>query len=494
MTRKAKPSAMIVLYVALAQASVTLAQSPGTFTATGRMTTPRAGHTATLLTSGKVLIAGGRSLGFTTLASAELYDPDRGTFAPTGDMTAARSHHTATLLPDGRVLIAGGSTSAGQGLIPSNGAEIYDPSTGTFTATGNMIGSHVCQQANLLGNGKILIAGGSVGGPEDRVPNAELYDPATGAFAATGAYVTDTHVYGFNTCQGAVSTLLPDGRVLIVFESGDAELYDPSAGLFTRTGNPIGGGHNDGLPTATLLMNGKVLVAGGAWDGDLAPTGAELYDSRTGTFIATGNMITGHVLSTATLLPDGTVLMAGSFVFPGELANAEVYGPVTGAFTATGNLITARGDGQTATLLNSGQVLVAGGFSLYPAVTSNAEIYRPLVIVDAPALSNLSEDVGGQGAIWHAATGQVASPANPAHGGEVLAMYTNSLFDGGVIPPQISVGGRLAEVLFFGNAPGFPESNQVNFRVPAGVAAGPAVPVRLTYLGRWSNAVTIAVQ
>ena len=203
--------------------AIALAQSPGTFTATGNMGTPRSEHTATLLTNGKVLIAGG-TLGSDALATAELYDPDSGIFTPTGNMTVPRSHHSATLLPDGRVLIAGGSISAGQGLIPSsNGAEIYDPSTGTFAATGNMIGNHACQQANLLGDGRVLIAGGSVVGPEDRVPNAELYDPATGTFAATGAYVTDTHLYGFNTCQGAESTLLPDGRVLIVFEAGGAE-------------------------------------------------------------------------------------------------------------------------------------------------------------------------------------------------------------------------------------------------------------------------------
>ena len=173
---------LLLLLGVAGHGTIALAQSPGTFTATGSMTTPRSGHTATLLTNGKVLIAGGAA-GFTPLSTAELYDPVNGTFTPTGDMTAPRSVHTATLLPDGRVLIAGGS-DVPQAVIPTNGAEIYDPSTGTFAATGNMIFSHVCQQAILLGNGKVLILGGD--GANGRVPNAELYDPATGTFAPAG--------------------------------------------------------------------------------------------------------------------------------------------------------------------------------------------------------------------------------------------------------------------------------------------------------------------
>ena len=148
-----------------------------------------------------------------TIFNLRIYDPISGTFTATGNMTSPRIDHTATVLPDGRVLIAGGSAGP-QGVVPSNGAEIYDPSTGTFAATGNMISDHVCHQAILLGNGKVLIIGGS--GANDRVPNAELYDPATGTFAPAGPYTSD--VCGFNSCQGAVSALLPDGRVLIVWE------------------------------------------------------------------------------------------------------------------------------------------------------------------------------------------------------------------------------------------------------------------------------------
>jgi uncharacterized protein (TIGR03437 family) len=125
---------------------------------------------------------------------------------------------------------------------------------------------------------------------------------------------------------------------------------------------------------------------------------------------------------------------------------------------------------------------------------SSAELYTPAVLVPAPVLFSISGDGRGQGAIWHAATGQLVSVAAPATAGEVLSMYATGLMDGGVIPPQVAVGGRLAQIQFFGDAPGYPGYYQVNFQGAGRRCGRSTVPVRLTYLGRSSNRVTIDVQ
>jgi uncharacterized protein (TIGR03437 family) len=186
--------------------------------------------------------------------------------------------------------------------------------------------------------------------------------------------------------------------------------------------------------------------------------------------------------------------MAGSSLsYGGALASAEIYDPVTGTFSVTGSMITAnQGEGHTSTLLNNGRVLIAGA-DVNP-LSSTAELYTPRVLVSAPVLFSLSGDGRGQGAIWHASTGQVASADNPAVAGEALAMYTTNLGSGGVIPPQVTIGGQLANVLYFGGAPGYPGYNQVNFALPNDVTPGAAIRVRLTYLGRPTNEVNIGVQ
>ena len=280
------------------------------------------GHTATLLPNGKVLLAGGfvNSVwdysGSTSYNVANLYDLAAGVLSGTGNMTANRGDHTATLLANGKVLIAGGADqdATGTGLAS---AELYDPSTGTFTQTGSMAVGRFLHTATQLQNGKVLIVGGTLTSASDPVATAEVYDPATGIFTMTGAMATAREQH--------TATLLADGRVLIVggttsTGTGDptatAEVYDPSTGSFSVTGSMA---KARTYHTATLLPSGKVLVAGG----DKNST-AEVYDPATGSFSIIGGMEIARSGHTATLLPDGSVLVAGGGVFAG-LASAELY-------------------------------------------------------------------------------------------------------------------------------------------------------------------------
>jgi uncharacterized protein (TIGR03437 family) len=152
----------------------------------------------------------------------------------------------------------------------------------------------------------------------------------------------------------------------------------------------------------------------------------------------------------------------------------------------------------TATLLANGEVLIVGGIcnacrnaNIRPE--TSAEIYRPVALVPAPILLSLSGDGSGQGAILHANTARVASANDPAVAGEYLEIYLTGLPDGGVIPPQISIGGKWAQVTYFGKS-AYTGVNQANLRVPSGISPGPALPVWLMYIARPSNQVTIGLR
>ena len=280
-----------------------------------------------------------------------------------------------------------------------------------------------------------------------------------------------------------------------------ADLYDPATGTFTRTADVLKPTPGQ-VPTAMLLTNGKVLLAGGA-QGDFYSTSAEIYDPAISAFGATGALIAGiGYWQAAVLLPGGEVLISGES--SGAAAGvAELYDPVTGTFSAPVDSQSA--EGHAATLLPDGTVLLSGGWAQCGetpigiaspgcgGTLASTQIYHPRVLVPAPQLFTVSVDGRAQGAIWHSSNGGIASPGSPAVAGEDLSFYTTRLADGGAIPPQVAIGGLLAEVTYFGAAPGYPGYNQVNVRVPGGVAPGAMVPMRLTYLGRSSNEVTLSV-
>jgi len=481
-------------------ATVAARAQSGSFTPTGDMTIARSQHTATLLPTGDVLIAGGvqsSSTGTRLLASTERYDPTSGRFIPAANMTTTRRGHTATLLPDGRVLIVGGyggDTSVWG--TPLASAELYDPSSDRFTKTGDLITATGFHTALLLPSGQVLIVGGSgVGMYPNNIARAELYDPAVGMFTAAGPYV------GRGECDFcAPSVLLADGTVLFPGQY-PAQVYDPRTNAFTLTGMMIAD-----QSAATLLVNGNVLLAGGVSDSGRTTT-AELYDPTTGAFFATASMTARRVWHTLTLLPTGLVLVTGgetdscggmTCAFAGTIRSAELYDPSAGAFHATDDMTTPR-EGHTATVLADGRVLLAGGvvyrgIGLFDGSVSSAEVYRPDVLVPAPTLLSVSGAGDGQGAIYHAGTSYVAGREDPAAAGDEVDILCTGLSAGAVIPPQVAIGGRLAEIVSVGNAPGVAGAKAVRVRVPPDVTAGSVVAVRLTYLGRPSNAVTMAVK
>jgi len=401
MKNRSKTFFLILLGLGL-HAPLAFSQTPGTFTATGSMTTARFAHTATLLADGRVLIAGG-----TGDASAEIYDPSTGAFTATGSMATPRFSASATLLPDGRVLVAGWGPAPGP--QPAY-AELYDPGSGVFTRTGNLTYPRAGHAGILLPSGRVLILGGYYGASGAAVPTAEIYDPATGSFTPMGSFQENT---GCDFCPPSVA--LADGRVLFPL-TNPAQIYDPATGSFTKTGSMI-----DYHNAAALLMSGNVLLAGGEDDFGRKDS-AEVYDPSSGGFSATGSMAQRRSFHSLTLLPDGTVLAAGGetddctgdfCVFAGTLATAELYDSASGEFTATGSMNAVR-ESHTATLLNDGRVLLTGGqayggINIFYGPTATAELYTPEVLVPAPLLFSLTGDGKGQGVLWHSITGQVAS-------------------------------------------------------------------------------------
>jgi len=304
----------------------------GSWRATGSLNVPRLQATVTTLNSGRVLVAGGRNFAFTAVhKTAELYDPLTEAFIPTGSMTDGRWSHTATKLANGKVLVAGGftdPTSSANAQPVLTSAELYDPATGTWTPTGPMTTRRALHVAQLLPNGKVLVAGG-------------------------------------RTCNGP-----PPLACNSTFTTNTAELYDPGTGAWTPATSMTS---NRTTTAAVLLGNGKVLVPAGFPGGQNT---AELYDPALNSWSSTGFLSTLRARQGAMLLPDGTALVAAGSTGAATLTS-ETYNPGTNTWTLAGNVAQNRFN-YFFTELPNGKVLIAGGAGGATASTT-AEVYDPVI-------------------------------------------------------------------------------------------------------------------
>jgi WD40 repeat protein len=375
-------AALLVVAPSLASAST------GSWTATANMLNGRHMHTS-VLSWGKVLVAGGETYKNgqdVDLADAELYDPQSATWSATGSMWVPRESHTMTTLPEppcnficavrGLVLVTGGF-SIQKGNTAQSSAEVYDPASGTWSLTGSMsfarmwhtatvVDTSVCVFRTCNGGGRVLVVGGGS-------KSAELYDPQTGSWTLTGSTAVSHWQH--------TATLLPDGKVLVAGGgTATAEVFDPKAGTWSTTGSMLQSrqGHT-ATPVSVAscskvgcVLQPRVLVVGGDATGT-----AELYNPATGTWYAAGSLAGPRTHHTATLLDSGQVLVAGGRATSSTsiLATAEIYDPLSGHWTATPAMTTMR-ENFTATPLPNGQVLAAGGFGLSIGVRF-ADLFAP---------------------------------------------------------------------------------------------------------------------
>lgn len=277
---------------------------PGSWVASGSLVRGRSyGTTATVLRDGRVLVTGGDDeSGGSATAAAEVYDPATGVWSRTRNMLARRRGHVAVLLQDGRVLVTGGWN---YNEVPPRFGELYDPSAGTWTKTSPMTRWRDSPTGTTLADGRVLVAGGwTACGCSTR--RAEIFDPIAGTWTATRGMIAPS----------GLATLLADGRVLVVSQGQPAQAFEPTSGRWRQIANaPVDVGWN----AAVRLENGDVLLLAT----QLAK--GELYDPIANTWTSTDLPHTGR--GPAVLLDDGTVLVVG------KVSSAR-FDPATGFWTA----------------------------------------------------------------------------------------------------------------------------------------------------------------
>ena len=275
------------------------------------------------------------------MKSAEIYDPGTGLWSPAGDLATGRYDHTATLLGSGKVLVAGGFGSFAVGSLAS--AEIYDPSTNAWSPAGVMATDRYWHRATMLPGGRVLVTGGASNISPSGLAVAELYDPGANSWSAAADMAVDRYLHA--------STLLADGRVLVTGgysaagTLAETELYDPATDTWSSAGdmNAPRAAH-----AAVRLVDGRVVVAAGGNDCFYVAS-SELYDPVTSTWSWTGSLSVDRVFPVAALLTGGKVLLAGGFTSTsGMTAVVDLYDVTVVPPRPPTAVVAAAGDGMAA--------------------------------------------------------------------------------------------------------------------------------------------------
>ena len=319
-----------------------------------------------------MLITGGFT-GTSPQNEADIYNPSTQTFTATTHMNYNRSNHRSVLLPDGKVMIIGGTTLE-SGFLAFN--EVYDPVTQSWANTPQMNENRSGMSATLLPNASIFVAGGVTGSLT--LQTAEVLDPSTLAFTSLPNLVVGRNQHS--------ATLLPSGKVLLAAGShnstflNSSEMFNPSTNSFSPLSSTLLQARKS--HTATLLQDAsRVLIAGGKTE-TTDSVQADIFDMSTQTFRHIADMTFGRSLFTASLLPDGSVLMAAGRHGATPTKRSDIFDSASETFSVTGDMNLQR-KRHRANLLANGTVFVSGGApgsngtTIPDSGTPTCEIYNP---------------------------------------------------------------------------------------------------------------------
>ena len=353
-----------------ATASVEVVPGAGAWVRAPAMAQARTGHTATYVPAlGRVLVVGGAGATEPAQSTVALYDPATGAWSTADALASPRTGHTATLLDEGRVLVAGGFTTDERGaLVLTGAAAVFDARTRAWSPVAGLGEARAGHTASLLHGGDVLVTGGFGADPTRTLASAEVFDPGSRAWRAAPSLERGR--------AGHTATVLADGRVLAVggyrgIEGEAVEAFAPTAELLGPQGwtSVAGPAVARWRHTSTLLPDGRVLVVGGmrCLPAPCATDDATLFDPATGAWRAARPLASARLDHTATLLPDGRVLVAGGerAVTPPSrptLVSAALYAPDQGPGRWLPTRPMAKGRaGHAAVLLPSGPAAVCGG-------------------------------------------------------------------------------------------------------------------------------------